>query len=135
VTKRAAVGNTPKQRDKMTIASKTTSKYGSYFLRKKMTLKIKQYAAVVRETTHAVKEMLGSDRILKWRDNIWGPLAAKRENKTALIPARKLALTLSAAAMSMSLKMRPNMASPIMGVIAAMHATKRLAAKAPLKKK
>lgn len=133
--KRAAVGHTPKQRDTTTIASKTTSKYGSYFLRKKRTLKIKQYAAAVREITQTVKEMPGSDRILKRRVNIWGLPAAKRENKTALIPARKLALTLSAAAMSMSLKMRPNISSPIMGVIAAIHATKRLAAKAPLRKK
>lgn len=133
--KRAAVGNTPQHRAKTTTASKTTSKYGSYCLRKKRTLKIKQYAAAVRKITQAVKEIPASDRILRRRDLIGVPLAASRENKTAFIPARKLALTLSAAAISISLKLRPNTASPRMGIIAAMHATNREAANAPLKEK
>jgi len=98
-------------------------------------LKIKQYAAAVRNITQAVKEILASDRILRRRDIIGVPLAANRENKTAFIPARKLALTLSAAAISISLKLLPNTASPRMGIMALMHATNREAAKAPLKKK
>jgi hypothetical protein len=135
VMKRAAVGHTPQHRATTTTASKTTSKYGSYFLRKKTMLKIKQYAAVVRKITQAVKEMLASERILRQRDINGVPLATSRENKTAFISARKLALTLSATAISISLKLRPNMVSLRMGIIAAMHATNREAAKAPLKKK
>jgi len=62
---RATVGHTGQYRAITTTASKTTSKYRSYFLRKKMMLKNKQYAAVVRKITQAVKEMLGSNRILR----------------------------------------------------------------------
>jgi hypothetical protein len=129
--KSAAVGHIPQNRAKTTITSSTTSKYGSYILRKKTTLNIKQYAAVVRKITQAVKEIRGSYKILRRREINCALPAASRENKTAFIPARKLALTLNAAAISISLKIRPNITSPRMGVIAAIHATNREAAKAP----
>jgi len=130
---KAAVGHNPQHRERMANTNNILSKNGSYILRKNKMLKIKQYAAAVRETTQTVKEMLGSNKNLYQRGNGGRPSsAAKRENKTALIPAKKLAPTLNAAAMSNVLKMRPNIASPMIGVIAAIHATKREPAKAPI---